>query len=150
MNFDINDLLATYGKAIKDVFLWLIAVLFGAGARISYRSNREKLKRNQIISVIITALAVGFIVDNFVTHLGYENLRGGIVAISSLFSEGLVNWLFKNEGSIFGDLFRYLLRRSDGGGSYRNYETGKEEGSIAEEITSDSDLETESDGETDL
>lgn len=135
MNVDFSDINKII-ETLKDAFLWFVAVMFGAGARISYKSQKEKMSKQKIFAVLIMAMAVGFITDNLATHFGYSEIRGAIVALSALFSEGLVNWLYKNEGSIFGDLFRFLLRKTDGSSNsnYRDYETGIKDGSIAESL----------------
>lgn len=143
------DTIQSILDSLKSAFLFLIAVLFGAGARISHRSQKEKLSRRQMVAVLTMALCIGYITDNIVTYLEYPKIRGGVVALSALFSEGLVNWMFKNETSIFGDLFRFFLRRSEGrDGNYKDYETGHKDGTIAEDLP-ENNLENEN-GDTDL
>lgn len=97
---------------IQEVALWILAVLFGAGTRLAWRSRVKKLTSGYILGVIIMACFAGFITDKACTYYNVIQLRGAFVAIAALLSEGLIGWLFANDSKIWSDIFQLLLSKA--------------------------------------
>lgn len=84
---------------IKEIFAWLLPSSLGVATKLAYDSRVKKLTRKEVITSLIFACFIAYIVDTICTKLGYVEWRGVLVAISALASESAVGWILKNVGT---------------------------------------------------
>lgn len=101
-------------EAIKEWFVRIygtvFAFLFGWGALIAIESRNRKLTTREKWTSFLIAAFVAYIADGVLTNFGIVQLRGVLVGIATLGSNGIVVWYLGNNSRILDILFSIFLK----------------------------------------